>query len=588
MKRLCLLIFIIFYLQGYLLGVVHNPQIEDDIQQKQDDILKKIDYIESLREFNISGRGILWSENFQGKGTVIDENKAVMESINKLSIDVDIKKQIFPKITVFGELRFYNDLSGFYGLGDSFEARTIYIESIMLDFIKIRVGDFYQKLTPLTFYADYNSMGMKDSIFNLMERKKLYDSFLLNKSWPLQGLQFSGDFSSSLYFNHLHFYGSIARYKETEYNRFISSGQFSIYKNNILKLFYTIINYYDVEETKVTNSVKPAFSDTVNSFKFECYPIELITRRSKVIDKPGIKLSGEYAQSIFVPDINTDEKISDYAFNIDLSVWLYKNMILFRYKDIGSEFYSPAAQSPSYFIKEINSDSLSYLSSQNLNFHFADRTYNNQIKFYRNWYNPELLTFPMYEATPNRKGITLSYLNKYFKLLTLKFKYDNYKEIRPMRTANKRNFTKLEIGIDFNLRTIDKFFPLLSINWQDEKEKRDDDKSTTTINESEDVHNNKVIISGNFTITKNWEILGGWAVFKQNGYRWIDFNNTISPLDENINSSYENSDINQTYILTGLKYNINKNSFIMLYYKFLSEKGKYSLNFINLFASILF
>ncbi len=567
---------------------IHNPDINDAIRKKQEELLKKIDYIESQKSFDIGGRGILWSENLKAAGDTIDESKAVRESINNLLIDFHIKKQLFPNIRIFGELRFKNDLSGFYGLGDSFEAREIYIESILLDFIKIRIGDFYQELTPLTFYVPHTDVIYKKNVFNIIEEKKKYDEFALVDGFPLQGVNFSGKCDTTFYLNKFDFYGSIARYQESEYNRFISSGQITLARNDILSVKYTIVNYYDIKETKITNAVKPAVSDTINSFSFNFYPIEVITGKKQIKDAPGINLFGEFANSSFIADLNKNDIENDYAVNIGLSGWVYMNKIDITYREAGNEFYSPAAQSQPFFTKKLNANVLSYLSSQNLNFHFSDKAYNNKIYFYRNWYNPEKLIFPMNNATPNRKGFSIKYKNNYLRFVSVSFGYDTYNEIRAMRSANKRYFTGVNGGINFDLRKIDNFLPTITVDWKKEKIKRDDDVKTTSINESEDVYNQKLTLSGNFLLDKNWEVMGGISLFKVSGYRWIDFNNTINPLDENINSYYESYNLEQSYILGGIKYNINSNSFIMVYYKFISSKDKYQLNFVDIYTSVLF
>ncbi len=593
MKRFILLFMFIPVIAN---AVTHNIEIEDEIKAKQEKILKKIDYLENQATFSLTGRGFIWFENLQGEGNALDYKKSIREHINNMQIDFNLLKRIFPTLTIFAGLRFYNDFSGFYGLGDSFEARELYVESIMWGFLKIRVGDFLQKLTPLTFYAPVPGWGLKKGIFDIFEEKKTYDKFLINNCLPLQGIQMDAKFKTDIYFDSLHFYGSIARLDKTIYNRFVSSVKIDLTKNESLTLTGTIVNYYDIKETESEITEIPPISDTVFSVLYDLEPLLLLNNYNTKKDLPGIKLSGEIAQSVFITNLKTSsETIQDYGMNLSIAGWIYKNRLKLTYIDIGNEFYSPAAQSSVYNISTLSSDyTLSYLNEQELNYHFADREYNNQIKFYRNWYNPVNFTFPMNEATPNRKGIRIEYLTRMLEIFELKLSYGNYKEIRAMRTKYKRDFKNYTISLLLDFGSYKNNLPEVFLKLQSEKINRKDDERTISIDESENLKNLIYIVEGNFKITKRWSLLTGFSSWEQKGTKWNDFANLINPLSEDIVSIYKKSSFKQYYITGGLKYNINLNSFILVYYKYIThcdktkENNNYEIHFINLYTSLLF
>ncbi len=577
MKRILIFIAVIFLNISFLYPKEENSEREE--------LMKKIDFIESQKTFWIEGKGIIWSENLKAEGEDIDPSLPVREHNNYMTVDFTIIKKLFPEIKISGTLRFQNDFSGFYLAGDSFSVREIYVESIMLDFIKLRIGDFYQTFTPLTFYVDIKPLGYKNSIFDLCEEKKIYDSYL-DKGFPLQGLSGSADFQLHHVFDKLNTYISVARYTKTNYNRIIFSSKLDFVKKQNLNIGLILVDYYDIKQTGTTNIIKPPFNNLVYSINFEMNILNLLTVIKKK-ETSELKLKLEFANSIFTPDLNNSEKIEDYGLITSISGCLYKNSLELEYIDIGNEFYSPSAQTPLYYIRTINDLKLSYLSSQNLNYHFAQREYNNKIKFYRQWYNPYQLVFPMNKATPNRKGYILNYKNRYLRLISLELAYGNLKEIRGMRTSSLRDFNLIAGGIEVDFSTLYTFMPVVSAGYEKEGVKRDDD-TNTEINEAEDIKSEKWSLSCDFPVFKSFDFLIGYIKFIIKGKHWIDFSNKINPLDEDINTTFEEVDLNQSAFMVGGKYNINRNSFILLYYKFLISRNSYKLDFINLYTSIKF
>ncbi|HMB00387.1 MAG TPA: hypothetical protein VKS21_05305 [Spirochaetota bacterium] len=569
------------------------PETGASREKKVEELEKQVDYINSQKSFFIKGRGMFIADNSFLNGSDVLTNKAQKKHDNYIAVDLALEKSIFPYIKAHGALRFYSDFSGFFVQGETFQVRDVWIEATAFDFLDIRLGNFYQELSPLTMYLPADPLGYKSGIFNLLEEVKRYNVYQRDNAWYMQGGKLTGNLKIKEFrpLDYLGFYASVTPYGSLDFKKFITAFNLDTGRSNFYGLQYCFLDYVDRSDKYLNQNYSNYTADIIiNSVAAFFDTTVLLEKMNQENKKPAMhgRVDTELAFSKYKGDTNGDWKGN--ALHLKVYYELFKNRLDFGFKSIDFAYYAPGAQSPSFY-EELNSLSTYFKGQTNISGHFAERIYADDMAFNRIWARGTELIFPMGPATPNRQGISLAYANRMLSFLEAEINYDMYKEKTAAgkyatngNSTGLRKFSGLQAGLALNLHKVHAMLPDIAYSFSRQKQTRNDANGNNNDNLTIKMHS----CSLSWDPVEKLSLLAGLSIFNRSGFRHLEYNDALDPFM--IQTVYYTGEMEETqlYAAAGAAYNINKNSRLVFYYDNKSEKGSYKQHGINGYLSVLF
>lgn len=589
---------VFFVIITYAVTFISLAQTED-VFDTQKRIFSKIEKIESQKGVFISGRAKFQYEYFTATGPAVDTNSMIAGTKPMIQSDIQIEARPASFIKAGTILRVQNDLEGFYGTGDLFEARKIWLEAILFRFIKIRFGDFNISLSPLSFWTETDDSVYDAMLFRLQREDSVYQAELTEyNDLPLSGIKIDFGFDANtglpgaigkIIPTSYDFKGYVSRIDTQSasgaYDRYMFGANLSAVN---LPVFSSSLNgnfIYDIEPTQVSSNVKNLLGNNVVTASIFFNPLGAFK------DLYILELSGEVGISSVRTNRKNNDVISDYGLVGKVSLGYSATKLWIKRIDVGNEYYAPAAQSWSR-----NRGRGDYLSSQDLESSLFFPVYDTRVHIVRRWDKPLDLTSPMGDATPNRQGYGLGFLTKDLSFFEGFFEYGLYQEIRPVGVTNKRSFNTLDTGVKFSFDKLInfKYLPVITGLFKYERLIRKEDLSNSTNKDAEDLTTRIITIGMELPIFKKLTLLAAYERSFHKGNCFFDDNDVSSvPLRITTHVPYS-AKKNVEVVSCGFLYQFLKKGKFRLDYTFLSYKSlvsnekNYDFHRISSFYEILF
>ncbi len=507
---------------------------KEDLEKER--ILTEIDQLKNVKGTLITGNGKVYMDGAFGKGPLFNQLAQQRDFYHIMQLNVDFMAVPIDIMKCGATLKFENDVSGFWGVGDSLSMRELYGEFVLLGFIDIRAGTIYEKYTPFTIYAPVNIIPMGCELFYLYFENDLYDNLLHHKDkFPLEGMTMDAKFSLANAL--LQVTGTAAKIDDSaaagnSYHRYLFGSQIAGEYDTVARLKLSWVEIRDLVSTGSNEYNDPLLND-VMSVQFQIDVADLLFSPEKSLIK-SIGVESELALSIFQSNqINPDSKPVNGKAIQGTAFVNYNNMIQIEggYRGVEFEFVSPAAQSrmasPRGSEKVFQSaDLYPFL----FNYYFYNR-----IRLARDDFDVLNSTYPMNEATPNRIGVFGDIIVS-TELVWAKAGISDMEEVRPIAAPNenRRTFSRIESIISFDLPVFlnIRYIPEITGFYVIENTKRDDWAGTSGkwLDESENFKSLMQGVEANFKLFKSLSIIGTYQIYKISGPKVFDIYYTHSPL----------------------------------------------------------
>lgn len=451
--------------------------------------------------------------------------------------DLGINLEKNEKFKANAILRVENQFGLFYGQGTSLGFRQLRLEGVIGAGVKYELGDIDVKMTPYTvFNSDEMFNDFESDIFKTRRDILEYENFNVGNHWRLQGLQSYTNLLFDKGIESLFIKGFAVRTNPTNgldvADRIMTGWTLMAKQSDILSLG---VNYAGMLDLPI-------------SIAQENYTNHVVTGQALVELPIGDDMSvgvdvetGTSNYSFTKLALDSTVEASDFFYDADL-VFKYNPMAIeFRagYKDVGPQFYSPAAQTgrlnpditPDLFgsIPD-NNDSVVTDRSQLLYDRFTQEAiYNRSISNTFTAYQSSMTNVSPYgKATPNRKGVKLQ-LAKGSSDSTLQvfFGLDNFKEAVPDNNAEAelRKFTALRAGLRVDIKQILDWEKELNVTfgWNSENTQR---AGTDAI----ELKSRLIDLGLTAEVFESFDVMVGSKMLKANGNEFLNSYNEFNQL----------------------------------------------------------
>lgn len=397
---------------------------------------------------------------------------------------LDLGFSIFPnkQAEVIGVFRIRNELGGFWGGGVSFNVRQLTLKGVAGNKVRYEIGDIDLSVSPYTLHNNQEEGAINENrIFSIRRDVVHYDLFYQDNSWRMQGVKTSFSLLFNRFVQKVNVHGFLTRQNPSnmldEAERLLGGFTVKIIKNKKLDLSLNTVNMFDLGNTISIDHSR--YSNSANTMMLNY----LINKKEK--SRSRIALESGFSESSYFQALTPESKtnIGDWFYDVSYKYKLLQHDLSIGYKDIGSDYRAPGAQtkrlnfsrSPSLY-QQISNEFLPRAASP---FDFISGNTQNSYKI-----DPLLMFFnPVYGntspygiATPNRRGVYIDYKNNGEKLFKKSFcRLNVLGESRGNGTNAKRNFMQLSTGTDFYINEWIKMAKILKLNigWQYEITSRD-------------------------------------------------------------------------------------------------------------------
>jgi hypothetical protein len=547
---------------------------------------------------SISGRSKVEYENFKVAGNAVNPNLATKGDNPLIQLDLSFIGTLNSFLKAGAILRFENNLRGFYGTGDIFQAREVFVQTILLNFIRLNLGDFRKSLTRLTLWADEKEFEYESKLFLLQREDAKYQAYLTEKnSWPLEGLDLKAEFNIENFQNYpfpneFSIEGFIARIdtasESKSYDRYFSAARICFYNSEIVKVGGTGVFINDLKETKSLTPIYSPIAINIFASDISINLIEMLFKNKNI----KLKMDSEIAKSITTTNSfeYLPKKLADTGLILKAEAGLSETKAYVKIIDIGNEFLSPGAQSWTF-----NYYGQNYLPEQNLTNSLFFRNYNSKLQIIHRWNLPLNISMPFSDATPNRNGLGFGFNSKNLDFIEFSLKKELLKEIRPTGCKELKNFNISEAGGKIYLdKFFDiKFFPVLNIIYFNEEIKRNDDKNTLNFDESENLKTKLFGSGAEFYFLEELIFLFAYQKIEQKGKVFFPVSQTNTPIIITGYQKYFANFVTTVYSF-GFYYKFSKLSSLRAEYTKIKYENKsnsnsnYTLDLIKLYYYISF
>jgi hypothetical protein len=436
-------------------------------------------------------------------------------------MDLDFEANPMRIVRAGASLRFRNDLSGYYGAGDSLTFRNLWGEIVLFRFLTLRLGMVYENYTPLTLSAPVELLPLSNPTLSAYRDNMLYDAYLDRKDrFPFEGVTMNADFSGDGH--SLNLRAIAAKLDEAgnagnSFDRYLFGGHAAYGWNKFLETKATWVSLRDLRDTGTPVFNTPVAQD-VCSLVFKYDLLKQIGKK----DSGGIE--AEFARSFFKTDasLTNTPAVSAGAVRVNAFVTLMRSLLIrVGWQAVPYEFVAPAAQTRIAF----PGGTAQIFSSAGLDGFLFDYELNNRVKLGRN--NRDLLNASraMNEATPNRTGLAGQAVLNIRKAVKLSLDASRLSEMRPVSASNGNLRSYRRISGQFSLPTDEwtgrSFFPVIGgfLMMEDIDRKDDPDSSGS---EREDCRIRAAGVNAEIRVTVKFSLTGLYQWYGITGRRIFD------------------------------------------------------------------
>ncbi len=547
MKNCLTSLLIIFLITTSLSGFI------DKEEEKIENLYTKLNELKAIRGVLLTGKGMVFFNANYGKGEPLEPTGKTKDYQQFMQMDINFLAKPLPALECGARLRFKNDLSGFWGKGDSFSTEDLYGKLLLFKFIKLRFGTIYGKLSPFTLYAPINIVPLRSELFYTYFQEDLYENLLDQpERFPLKGISLNAAviFEGNTELGLKGIVSKLDKYSSAgnTFDRYMFGANSDLIAFDMTEIS---VNYVSIQDIKGTENTKeepfnsPLKSDVYSAeLELNCAPF-LFGKNQNI---KGFGGEGEIAYSTF--NSNTTESTNTESKGEECHGLAWRWNLFLNYNDniklngglryIEYEFVSPGAQTRivtparygSYFDHGFND-----LGTDALKPSLFDYSYRNKIMIARDNLDKLNYIYSMNIATPNRTGLFCD-LNLSFGLVRAAIEVSSMKEVRPIAAPNKnkREFFRNENEISFDLSKILEYLPILSGFFTMENNKRDDWPATkatseTNLNEKEDYKINIYGAEAVFELFQNFKLIGMYQLYSVKGLKTIDGYKSNHPIE---------------------------------------------------------
>lgn len=560
--------------------------------------------------------GILCYWNVLGQSQKFQVNGAARTYIfaNELNIDqeidsitprnanyghslLDLGFSIFPnkQTEVIGAFRIRNELGGFWGGGVSFNVRQLTLKGVAGNKIRYELGDIDLSASPYTLFNNHEEGAVNEnSIFSTRRDVVHYDLFYLNNSWRMQGAKASFSLLSNRIVQSINVESFLTRQNPSnmldQAERLFGGFTVNVIKDKHLNLSIHSVNLFDLSQTITIDHSR--YNNSANSLALN-YLINKKDNSTSSLEMESGFSTSRYFQTQ-APDSKTN--IGDWFYDFSYKYKLLKHNITLGYKDVGSDYRAPGAQtkrmnfarSPALY-QQISNAFIPRVASP-FDFIYGNTQNSYKIDPLLMYFNPVYGNLSPYGmATPNRRGIYIDYTNNGKKIVRESFcKLNMLGESRGNGTNAKRNFIQLSSGTDFYINEWIKMAKILKLNigWQYEVTTRDgaDFEQINLSSSLLDAGLSYQIAGDMFLLLglKSWSAKGNEFIQSRDDFnRFVDF--------ESIQINAQESSV-----ASGLQYNFNTRNSLSLVYELYALENKiegninYGISQFNLLFNLYF
>jgi len=594
MKRILIIFALILALMTNLFSFIDEDEEEMELLER------KLDDLKAIEGILFSGRGKIYYDSARGDGQLfktidkrVDYNQLVQLDLNFLGRPLQI-------LEGGGSMRFETDVSENPWETESkiFKVRDLYAEIVLLEFIEIRFGTLYERLTPFTLYAPIDIIPLRSELFFNYYQNDIYDNYLHNHpNFPLEGLrvQFELIFPNigSYKFKTIVAQLDGTGFAGNSYERFLFGVMNTLKYNKAMQLDLTWTSIQDLKETGSPVYNHPLLNN-VYSARGELDAVPLLFTDKSPIKSAGIE--GELAMSTYNSNILDSSLKATNGYANEIAGFVnYNDIAKIRggYRAIEYNYVAPGAQTGLAFP---GGESITFQGLGLPGFAF-DYYYQHSVRISRNYWNPLNFTFPMNTATPNRAGLFAD-INANLGVIRTFIEVNSMEEMAPVPwpTDLKRKFSRLtgEISLPLGEFLNIRLLPEISGFYIEETVDRDDALETSGSNLIE-AENFKSKVTGGevkFSPLANLALIGMYQEYKVNGKKIIDLYSTHKPLriDGYLPAYYAYS---ESVYGVGLIYSMSKTIFIqsdylIKEYNYSPQKSQqFTLNHFRAMLSII-
>lgn len=490
------------------------------------------------------------------KGDTLTPNKS---TDGDMIFDLGMHFQPYDYFRAKALVRLKNQFGVFFGQGASVEFRQILVEGLIAQKVKYSLGDIDIIATPYTVFNNSDTSLFEAQIFKIRRNIAHYDNFNNDNQWRVQGLKSNAIFKIKNTNSFLNLEGFASRTKPTNYSttpdRFLTGATLDGNIGENLKLGVNWVSFFEM-------------SNQIDSGVYRNNVFTTTLKYNKVFKNTLLKFDSEIGMSNLKNDLNLDSVItmSDAFYDVKASVIFKKlqSKLSVGYKNVGSNFNSPAAQTLRIFATKNNNlfPLIENNAVQRSQLQF-DRITDPSI--YNQTINPTQMSYlPQYSnvlpygaATPNRKGMYSKVeIGELSKPLFIVFEMSKYKEVKPDSNSFLRDYFLLNTGVNVNITE------LLSMKrkWQFSsslKKEKTQREGLLPIN----LNSTQIDLGMSYEIFKKFDFLIGYKSIKSIGNEIVNIRNS----ENKINSS-------TTYLLNGMQsifslgacYHFNDKTFLSL------------------------
>ncbi len=472
---------------------------------------------------------------------------------------------------IIGMFRIRNELGGFWGAGVSFNVRQLTLKGVAGNIVRYELGDIDIRQTPYTVWNSPEEGNLNEGeVFSQRRRVVHYDMFYndTTNAWRMQGAKAAFGLKFNKGIDAIRFKSYLTRQQVTDGlavpERLFGGGSLGVVVIPRFELSFNSANLFDLKET-IADSIQ--FKNSVHTAGF----------RYKTYLKDSIELgfSGEAglstSQYLFYQDLRAPESLSDWFVDVNIHSIIADNKfkLSLGYKDVGSDFRSPGAQTrrinfsqfPRVYQQYTNDAigrPISYVDFISGNTDNTNKISESLVPYFAAYNN----STPYGQATPNRKGV---YFNaeqlkgKAFKKSFLRF--SGLTQSRGTGTTQKKLFLLAETGTDLYLNEV--------LNWE-RKIKFDLGlryETTARSGESYEQINLQSVfgdVGMSIEIAKKLDLLFGAKLWSTSGTAFVNERNVYNTI---VDFDIVNYDFEESVIAAGIQYRFNEHNVLSTHFQ---------------------
>lgn len=518
--------------------------------------------LKAQTEFSLDalGRSIFTNNKLEGDSVVNTSSSDKKGVSGYVLFDLGTNLKYKDLLQANAILRAKSPFGAAFGQPTVFQFRQFQLIGKINKNINYEIGDINVELTPYTvFNANETFSTYESDIFKNRRNVVEYENFIFGNVWRLQGAQSRAKFDFEKGIKSIKVYGFGTRTNATNNtnvaDRILAGGRVGIVQSDLLQVGANYTGLLDVTVDRVDVEYKS--NVLTGDIKFN-------------LDKENFGLVAKYegglsSYNFTQKSLKVDSSFNDYFYdgNVTVTIKPAKIKLLGGYKEVGPQFYSPAAQTVR-LDPSLNSGLFPTIGTQRTQTLY-DRT--TQENLYNRSINPVFYNFnpvfgnidPYGVATPNRRGFSAGLASDTsFKFANFTINYTSQSEIIGEGTTEKRKFVGINGGVVLDIAKLVTAKRVISLTIGGRQE-----KTTRGGYSSIDFTTNSIDAGLTVEAFKKFDIMVGYKAIKAEGNEYLGSRNVFNQLENFQSIKY---DLNQNNYAFGARVRFADKSYLILNY----------------------